>query len=182
MKSNNPIKRKGLGLAILILTQSFAALFFLSDVFFDMFEFGAAAGFANRHLILETLAALTLILSVGFETRYLIGMLQRQEELTRGLQIASGALHDLRLAYYESWGLTPSEQDVASFAIKGMSIAEIAALRGTAQGTVKAHLNAIYRKAGVTGRGELLSLLIEELMSAPLLEDDTRRPAADPGG
>jgi hypothetical protein len=36
-----------------------------------------------------------------------------------------------------------------------MSTAEIAALRSTSEGTVKAQTNAIYRKAGVTGRSQL---------------------------
>lgn len=72
--------------------------------------------------------------------------------------------------YYRDWGLTASEQDVAGFTIKGYSIAEIATLRGSAPGTVKTHLNAIYRKAGVAGRGQLVSLLVEDLRRAPLLE------------
>jgi len=58
----------------------------------------------------------------------------------------------------------PSEKDVALFAIKGMSTAEIATMRSTSEGTVKAQTNAIYRKAGVTGRSQLLSLFIEDLM------------------
>ncbi|CUH68581.1 Bacterial regulatory proteins, luxR family [Thalassovita gelatinovora] len=163
-----------MGLGFLILAQSFAAFFFLSDIFFDFIKQGSQifSSGDTGHLILEVAAALTLILSVVFETRYLIRLLLRQEQLTRGMQIASGALHDLMLAYYEDWRLTPSEQDVAGFAIKGASIAEIAELRGTAQGTIKAHLNAIYRKAGVSGRGELISLLIEDLMSVPLLQGD----------
>ena len=37
-------------------------------------------------------------------------------------------------------------------------------MRGTSEGTVKAQTNAIYRKAGVTGRPQLLSLFIDELM------------------
>jgi DNA-binding NarL/FixJ family response regulator len=45
-----------------------------------------------------------------------------------------------------------------------MSTAEIATLRNTSEGTVKAQTNAIYRKAGVTGRPQLLSLFIEDLM------------------
>jgi hypothetical protein len=53
---------------------------------------------------------------------------------------------------------------VALFAIKGLTTAEIAALRGTSEGTVKAQTNAIYRKAGVTGRPQLLSLFIDELI------------------
>ena len=72
--------------------------------------------------------------------------------------------------YYRDWGLTASEQDVAGFTIKGYSIAEIAILRGSAPGTVKTHLNAIYRKAGVAGREQLVSLLVEDLLRAPLLE------------
>ena len=52
--------------------------------------------------------------------------------------------------------------------LKGLSIPEIAQIRGSAEGTVKSHLNGIYRKAGVTGRGAFLSLFIEDLMSTPL--------------
>ncbi len=54
---------------------------------------------------------------------------------------------------------------MALFSIKGMSLAEIAELRNTSDGTVKAQSNAIYRKAGVSGRPQLLSLFIEDLMA-----------------
>ncbi len=60
----------------------------------------------------------------------------------------------------------------ALFALKGFSIAEIAALRDTSEGTVKAQTNAIYRKAGVSGRPQFLSLFVEDLMG------DAVRPAA----
>jgi DNA-binding CsgD family transcriptional regulator len=69
--------------------------------------------------------------------------------------------------HFTEWGLTAAERDVALFALKGMSIAEIAELRQTSQGTVKAQTNAIYRKAGVSGRPQLLSLFVDELMDAP---------------
>jgi DNA-binding CsgD family transcriptional regulator len=71
---------------------------------------------------------------------------------------------DLLAERFEEWALTPAEKDVALFAIKGMSTSEIAGLRNTSEGTVKAQTNAIYRKAGVTGRAQLLSLFIEDLM------------------
>ena len=54
---------------------------------------------------------------------------------------------------------------MALLAIKGLSLAEIADIRQTKQGTIKAQCNAIYQKAGVSGRPQLLSLFIEELMS-----------------
>ena len=62
---------------------------------------------------------------------------------------------------------------MATFAIKGLSNAEIAQMRGSAEGTVKAHLNAIYRKAGVQGRGALLSMLVKDLMQEPLIAPQT---------
>jgi DNA-binding CsgD family transcriptional regulator len=71
---------------------------------------------------------------------------------------------DLLAQRFEEWALTPAERDVALFAIKGMSLAEIATLRATSEGTVKAQTAAIYRKAGVSGRPQLLSLFIEDLM------------------
>jgi DNA-binding CsgD family transcriptional regulator len=80
---------------------------------------------------------------------------------------------------FADWGLTPAERDVALFAIKGMSTAEIAALRNTSEGTVKAQTNAIYRKAGVSGRPQLLSLFIEDLMGEGL---PAVRADAPPGG
>ena len=56
---------------------------------------------------------------------------------------------------------------MALFAIKGMSTAEIARLRTTSEGTVKAQTAAIYRKAGVSGRPQLLSLFIEVFDPVP---------------
>ena len=71
---------------------------------------------------------------------------------------------DLLEERFSEWALSPAERDVALFAIKGMSTAEIGVLRKTSEGTVKAQTNAIYRKAGVTGRPQLLSVFIEDLM------------------
>ena len=73
---------------------------------------------------------------------------------------ASGAFGEFLQHQFRDWDLPPSESDVALFAIKGSSIAEIAArMRGTKDGTIKAQLNAIYRKAGVTGHPQLISSL-----------------------
>ncbi len=92
------------------------------------------------------------------------------------LRIASIAFADLLAQRFRQWGLTPAEADVALFAIKGLSTAEIASLRNTSEGTVKAQTNAIYRKAGVTGRPQLLSLFIDELMQ----DDGTLRAGLVP--
>lgn len=161
------LKRKGGWLVLLILAQSLATVFFITDAFADYWDKGVLK--ITVHLLIETLAALTMAASVVFEVFYLGQMLRRQARMERGLSVASGALHELIESYFQTWRLTPSEQDVATFAIKGASISEIAQMRGSAEGTVKAHLNAIYRKAGVSGRGDLVSLLIDDLMTQPLV-------------
>ena len=67
---------------------------------------------------------------------------------------------------FDEWNLTPAERDVAWFTIKGLSIAEIADLRGTSDGTIKAQSNAIYRKADVGNRLQLVALFVEDLVAA----------------
>lgn len=57
-------------------------------------------------------------------------------------------------------------------AIKGYSIAEIAGLRGSAEAAIKAQLNSIYRKSGTQGRAQLVSVLVEDLLRAPLLNEE----------
>lgn len=157
-------------LLALIVVQSLCAAFFLSDAASDALELGAAA-FGDWHLWLESAAALSLVAAVAIEARFLQVLMRRKARLEQNLSIAAGALHEVIDRHFRDWGLTPAESDVALFTIKGLSIAEIADLRGSAQGTVKSQLNAIYRKSGVTGRGGLLALLIEDLLDAPLLPE-----------
>ena len=63
----------------------------------------------------------------------------------------------------------PEMKPTAALMVKGLSIAEIAKVRGSAEGTVKAHLNAIYRKAEARNRAEVLSNIMDSLIGKPLL-------------
>ncbi|AXI48987.1 hypothetical protein C1J03_19195 [Sulfitobacter sp. SK012] len=65
---------------------------------------------------------------------------------------------------FDRWGLSEAERDVALLTVKGMTVDEIAELRGTSSGTIKSQNNAIYRKANVKSRTQLLGSLIEELL------------------
>lgn len=165
--------KESVALIVLIVAQSICALFFLTDVIGDANAMGWSAFTTSPYLGLEAFATVTLILGILFEARYLMLILRRQSRIERGLSIASGALHDLMEKMFSDWQLTPAEQDVAGFTFKGYSISEIADLRGSREGTIKAQLNAIYRKAGVENRGQLVSLLIEDLMQTPLVERET---------
>jgi DNA-binding CsgD family transcriptional regulator len=121
------------------------------------------------HSIPEALATICLFLGIAVEIRVFLGLLHRQQRLRQGLDVASGALAEVMQNYFARWKLTEAEQDVAGFAIKGYSIAEIAGFRGSAEATIKAQLNSIYRKSGAQGRAQLVSVLVEDLLRAPLM-------------
>lgn len=161
----------------LILAQIICAGYFLIDVLRD-----AGQGGAEAHFPIEVIAVAVLILTVVFETRYLMTLLARKAHLERQVSLAATALADVIDARFQEWGLTRSELDVAWFTVKGCSIAEVASLRGSAEGTVKAHLNAIYRKSDVSSRGELLSLLIEDLMGEDVSVRTGARTTSDTQG
>ena len=162
-----------IGLLIgLIAVQSLCAAFFLWDVISDIRPEGLRS-LTNPHIAVETMAALALVAGIVFETRYLFRLLRRKAHLEDQVSIAAGAFHEIVLAHFDRWGLTPAEADVAMFTLKGFSIAETARLRGAAEGTVKAPLNAVYRKAGVAGRGALLGILVDDLMGTALVARDT---------
>ena len=155
-------------LVSLIAIQSACGAVFLADVMRDYSTLGGAF-LADWQNLVELLAAVSLVIGIALEGWFLTRLLQRHQRSQRSLTIASGALHEVIEGYFRRWSLTPAEADVAHFTLKGLSIAEVAALRGSRDGTIKTHLNAIYRKSGVSGRGQLVSLLIEDLMDKPLV-------------
>ena len=119
------------------------------------------------HELIELGAALGLLLGVILGWMVLRRTLARNTLMHDQLRLASGAFREVMEERFVEWGLTPAERDVALFAIKGMSIQEIAGLRDVSEGTIKAQTNAIYRKAGVTGRPQLLALFLDELIEMP---------------
>lgn len=157
----------------ILLVQAFCSFFFVSDILFSVLGIYAEPISWQTREYLEIGAAVGLILGLVTGALMLGKSIRERRRAEEKLRRASGAFMDLMLERFAEWGLTPAEHDVALFAIKGMSTAEIAALRETSEGTVKAQTNAIYRKSGVSGRPQLLSLFIDDLMDDRLAE----RPA-----
>ncbi len=149
----------------LIAVQIVCAGVFLADVLGDASE-QAALRWA---LVPEALACIALFLGIGFEAVFLSKLLRRKASLERSLKLASSELQSIIERHFDEWKLTASERDVAALMVKGLSIAEIAQVRGSAEGTVKAHLNAIYRKADARNRAEVLSNIMDALIGKPLL-------------
>lgn len=147
-----------------LLVQAVCTVFFVFDILASVFGLRSVPISWQSRELLEIGAATGLLLGLG-----LGGWAWRKAHLEARdarahLRRAQSAFHDLMEDRFRAWRLTPAERDVALFAIKGMSTAEIAALRGVSEGTIKAQSNAIYRKAGVGGRSQLLGLFIEDLV------------------
>ncbi|MGY9048457.1 hypothetical protein P775_12020 [Puniceibacterium antarcticum] len=113
---------------------------------------------------LEAISVLGLMFSVFITLREYRRMMQRNQSVERRLDAATGAFSQMMSDQFTRWGLTAAERDVALMSVKGVSIGDIAALRQTATGTVKAQSAAIYRKAGVSNRAEMISVLIEDMI------------------
>ena len=105
-----------------------------------------------------------LAIGAGLSLREYRAVLRRNQRIERALDSASGGFQASIEAHFREWGLTRAERDVALLTVKGLTIPEIARMRDTAEGTVKAQNASIYRKAGVSSRAELISALIEELI------------------
>ncbi|WP_137700153.1 helix-turn-helix transcriptional regulator [Marimonas lutisalis] len=154
-----------LSLMVLIAVQAVCAIFFLSDLIADFGELGGAI-LAEKHLVIEAIATLSLIAAIAIELRLMLRLLRREADLVQSLGMARAAVQEVIEAHFDAWKLSPSERDVANFLVKGLSISEMAELRGNAEGTIKAHLNAICRKSGTHNRAELMSILVDAMMGA----------------
>lgn len=156
--------RRILPLVAVLLVQALCALFFVSDILLSVMGLYVAPISWQSREILEIGAAIGLLLGLAMGGWMLWRAINESRRAREKLRRASTAFAEVLEEHFRAWALTPAERDVALFAIKGLSTAEIAALRNTSEGTVKAQTAAIYRKAGVNGRSQLLSLFIEDLL------------------
>lgn len=157
-----------------------SALAYLSDVVGEITGFYLLGRDWIAH---ELISILTLI---GFLTGAVIiwrsqrRLLQRNREVEQHLRAARGEFFAMLEVQFDEWGLSEAERDIALLTVKGLSVAEIAACRNTSQGTIKSQSSAIYRKAGVRSRTQLLGILIEELLVEDRAPPAAAAPAAAP--
>ncbi len=153
---------------LMVMVQAIGALFFISDIGMSILGIERQPIDWQTREMMEIGAAVALLIGLVMS-----GVLLAQSQLRLGraeaqLQRASSAFMEVLEQHFAQWALTPAERDVAFFVLKGFSTAEIAAFRNTSEGTVKAQSNAIYRKAGVSGRGQLMSIFIDDLLADDL--------------
>lgn len=152
--------------------QAVAAVFFLADALADIREGGL-----GPHVAVEALIAVALLAGVlvgALQVRRLWAEARRRDA---ALAVAAGALSKVAALRFREWRLTPAEADVAIFALKGIEVAQIARLRGSAASTVRAQLARVYEKSGVSSRAGLACLFLEDLMIDPVVPPTADRPA-----
>jgi DNA-binding CsgD family transcriptional regulator len=152
-------RRQTAALSAFLVVQTLGTVFFVGDVIGDLIEDPGSV-----HFIVEAGVTALLVLGIlfgAFALRRTIELLRAQEA---ALDVARGALAQVVEAQFQEWALTPAERDVAFLALKGLDVAEIAELRGAAQGTVRAQLTRIYAKAGVSGRAQFAAFFVEDLL------------------
>lgn len=165
------LSRSPLGLVVLVLAQLVCLAVFSWDLLTSLLRIPVRPMAWELRELMDMGATLGLMAGfvLGAVTLWRVVRERNHAEAARDraetqLRRASTAFRSLLDERFGEWELTPAERDVALFALKGLSLAEIAALRDTTEGTVKTQTNAIYRKAGVTGRPQFLSLFIEDLL------------------
>lgn len=157
-------------LLLIVVLQAVSVSFFIGDVFGDYRTIGL-----NRHTAYEGCATVALFLGVLFGLLEFRRMFRIAAHAENSLKIAADAFGEMIDDRFDAWRLSPSEREVALLTLKGFDAPEIAALRQTAHGTVRAQLTSIYSKSGLTNRGQLVSSFIDALISIPIL-DQSRSP------
>lgn len=161
-------ERRATVLAGIIILQSLCALFFIGDVITDLRE---GEHLDDLHLGLESVAAVALVSGVIFLMIELRSVLARMTDMDAGLKVAQGQIAEVMDGFFGAWGLTDAERDIAIMLLKGLDNDDIAQIRNTAAGTVRAQTAKIYAKSDTHSRAEFISLFMEELMSGDFGSD-----------
>ena len=120
------------------------------------------------HEVIEIASFLGLLIGMVATLSVLKTTMRRNKKVEDQLMLAAGEFNKLVTDKFEAWNLSPAERDVALLAIKGLSNLEIADVLEKKEGTVKAQITAVFRKADVSGRTQLVSSLVEDLISGAI--------------
>lgn len=144
-----------------IVVLACASGFFLYDIVTDI----ARSTDNPIHITIEGIIfiAISIVCLVEIKRTY---RLHRQVQLEKQkVGALSGELFQIILNTFDEWKLSESEKEIALFIIKGLSMKEISELRKVKEKTIRQQAASIYEKTGLSGRHELASYFIEDLLS-----------------
>jgi DNA-binding CsgD family transcriptional regulator len=155
-------------LLFLLAVQAVCSAYFVMDMAWDLL-WPSSVNILAESDVIEALVTTALFLGLIFTVNELRQILRRHDHLTDQIKVASGAFAEVLEGRFHEWSLTKAEREVAILAIKGYSVSEMAGLRDTKQGTIKAQCASVYRKADVSGRVQLLSVFLDDLLADDLV-------------
>ena len=142
--------------------------YFIFDIIADLVEHviegTSYTPSALFHTSVELVAVVVLSYSIYILRQYMLSMREQLASDQQTMSLLRGEFERVIHAKFDDWKLSSAERDVTLLIIKGLAIAEIAEIRGTAQGTIKAQSTAIFRKIGVSSKAELMSLFMDEFL------------------
>ena len=172
-------KHTVLRLVILLTLQTVCAGFFIIELATDVLGMRHwAVSWVTREL-LQIGASVGLVLGAIASIALLRQTLQRVDIVEQQVRVASGLFIDVLHEQFLAWELSPAEREVALFAVRGYSNAEIAQARGKSEATVKTQLNAVFRKADLSGRTALVCHFIDVVLQNMPLEAQDADPVPD---
>lgn len=158
------VKRHNLVLWFVVVIQVLCAGAFVISLGMSILGMQRVATGWQMREALEIAASIGLIFGAVLGVFSVLQARKSQRQAEQALRTAAGAFSTVVDEKFANWALTKAECDVAWLVIKGFSTKETADVRGTSEGTIKSQCNAIYRKVGVTGRAQLLSVMVEDLL------------------
>ena len=151
-----------------------SALFFLGELWSEVLDLRSTPLPWAWQEYIQTLASIGLVTELLVSFAFLRSSLGRLRTMGRQIDVAAGNFEAHLIDVFRRWSLSASEQQVALLAIKGFSNLEIANLRGTTLATIKSQMNAIFRKAGLISRQQLIAYLVEDLLAGVSLGSTER--------
>ncbi len=149
----------------LLALQAMSASFFLGELWTEVLGLRTTPIPYAWQEVIQLLASFALVTGVVTTFAFIRRTQRDMARLQRQIDVASGNYATQLRTLFDDWELSQSERDVTTYVMKGFSNAEVAELRGTTTATVKSQLNSIYRKSGCANRQQLISFLVEDLLS-----------------
>lgn len=159
--ANGPRGRRNL---VTLVVLVIAGVYFIEDIYSDY----VLEGSDITHVLIEAAIFIAVLLALWSEMRSafrLSVVLSKSERMNRLLR---RHFHEIIRDEFIDWRLTPAEQETALLLIKGLSMQEIAAIRGVKEKSVRQQSTGIYTKAKVSNRYELSASLIEDLLAVEI--------------
>lgn len=144
------------------------AAFLVAEIMYEIYEHwreGQSRGYLDMvHLLFEFLSAVFLLIAYNISHRYQLALKEFGDGEHRMLEALRNQFDELIQRRFDEWGLSSAERDVALLSFRGLKILEIAEARGTRAGTTKAQLSAVFHKAGVSSKSELLAVFMDQFL------------------